>query len=813
MNNASLKHVQELINKDIERLEKSNLRGANKEKYDELKNDYSALSRKIFSYQNSDNNGLTINPYTTNALFSEFAKISANFDFYMSFMEGYKEVETYQINKVKNNLTTISNKLNKDNLKEVEDEFKNAINLYKNILAHAIEAQEIKEIINSFNYRVYKYKIDKLTIDTTLNQDDFISFVLNDINTILEDNEVSLNIKNELQKYILDVNLIKDNFNKIIILINLGFNKKNLSKEEIENELNQNFYKEISFKLPSVDLTKYKLPEKRVSFMKDIEKIGNATIVYDEEFIGALACYIGNNSYDKSDILELVNYLKNIPYLDNIRYLCESILIYTHGSVIPLTWIIEGLKKIGNRSKSLNDVLIDIDSAVIAHLDIIDDRVLLNYLTDLDNHSLIIEYLLKNNNEKYNNVLMDYALYCHDEELLNKLSNYIKENGLDYNRKELLINYFLDSLKKEDFNRLVSYHDANLIVEVLERFADRYNENGVINDLWSFVNLISNKDLKKQVMDLIYSNLDNKNNDKKLYLIIRNTAIDESLFNPFVAYEYSKFHSKFQYPSTKDFDWIKLLVKPYGMYKLDYKNLHDIFKISYLDLVMNAPVSISYFLKYLDYSDIVKLPEETLDIFCYDYETKLKVDNLSLSDKISAVMGADKGYEEKELLTYIMHKGLINDEIMMYYHPMNFNNHPIYKYGLKRNQDKMSNVSYIAKMLGNREEFKEYSSLFLTDKELEDFKNDNNINEEKKDLKLRKYYWDLIRLMDKVSNDTKLKIVVYVAKSNLKEHITYIKIHYKDYIEILLNNVTDESLQLELMKSYEEYILNEKGRS
>ena len=95
--------------------------------------------------------------------------------------------------------------------------------------------------------------------------------------------------------------------------------------------------------------------------------------------------------------------------------------------------------------------------------------------------------------------------------------------------------------------------------------------------------------------------------------------------------------------------------------------------------------------------------------------------------------------------------------------------------------------------------------ILLTNKELEEVKNQISTSDGEKanylDAKLRRYYWDLIKLMEVLSGVERRRIALYIARSNYAEHINYIATNYGEYLDLLMENVADYGIRASLMNA------------
>lgn len=93
----------------------------------------------------------------------------------------------------------------------------------------------------------------------------------------------------------------------------------------------------------------------------------------------------------------------------------------------------------------------------------------------------------------------------------------------------------------------------------------------------------------------------------------------------------------------------------------------------------------------------------------------------------------------------------------------------------------------------------DWNIVFLSDYELQSLMEIQDEDEEIKNLKLRKYYGDLLKLIDLVPSNIQMRIIIYLAQSGIKEYLQFIVSHYPEYKEIVLANISDPNLYQELI--------------
>ena len=223
-----------------------------------------------------------------------------------------------------------------------------------------------------------------------------------------------------------------------------------------------------------------------------------------------------------------------------------------------------------------------------------------------------------------------------------------------------------------------------------------------------------------------------------------------------------------------------------------------------LNMILEYPESVVEFLKYLFGAEIINLPSTTLDIFVNYYEKKINQENIDLNDRVHNTLSKSAVYYEDakdmvELLTYTMAKGLINNEILMYAKTMSFasNLNPLFIKAVINAKEPYLRASYASKLYSLNAS--EWNIIFLTDREKTELLSSEE-NNDVKDLKLRKYYGDLLKLLSVTPINIKNRIAIEIAKSSIEEYINYIVTRYPELIDILLENIEDNNLYKSIME-------------
>ena len=423
----SLRSLQELIAKDLNVLETSNLKQANPAQYNSFKSRYNNLLKSIENYQIEREAAvdITITPQESFGFSAAWAKISANFDFYMEFEGGKEKVAEYQAKKIRLNIQNITSKVTRLNYIEVQQELAEVLEIYGEAVSTGLVAQSVKELIARFNYQVYKYKIEDLIHDTNADIEPFIPFVMEDIHAILEDddNGVALSVKEKLQVYLLNSDLIRSNFNRVVALINLGFTQNELAEKTVEGELNQPLFKESDLKKEftpvsgelreTLDKIIFKAKTKLTQWEKlynyifrhaegDMLRILIADISYGDDKPFLQYCIETEHRNHFEQVIDLL--IKN--NFTDVKYLAESILAGSLPNKIEEVLKLKAAFE--NRGK---DYSYDIDCAVLAHAAEIEPKEMVEYIMATGSE-LLRRYVRKSSNTEY--TTLKYLRYLNE---------------------------------------------------------------------------------------------------------------------------------------------------------------------------------------------------------------------------------------------------------------------------------------------------------------------------------------------------------------------------------------------------------------
>ena len=427
----NLKRVQEYIKEDLKRLENSNLKQANKEKYEYFKNKYYALNKKVLECQTSLNakNIITLNPQTAYSFLNEYARLSVEYEIYMDFYGGSKIINEYQINSICNNLNKILNKLTKENYQEIELELANTLKLYENIIASSLNSFRVSNLITKIKYQITKYRLDIENTYKSENKTDYLPLVIEDIENIINNPNTSSYIKEELEKYYIDTTLLLNNFYYVLkLIIN---SSRNLSLSQLKAILNDLIYNEqdlikVSPNIFEKDISKLDYLKAKYTEKYAIEAIFNKD--NSEEYVAEyIALILTSNEFSYADIV--ASFVKH--NFKNYMYLAKLYLSSSKPNLSTILTLTELLKNAGL------DFSYELACAIISYKENIPLKDLIEYIITTDNIYLL-NWLISNNLVDYYS--QDFYLFIknnHPEKmtaiknptfkLTIILSNYLKE--------------------------------------------------------------------------------------------------------------------------------------------------------------------------------------------------------------------------------------------------------------------------------------------------------------------------------------------------------------------------------------------------
>lgn len=802
--------LQKELREDIARLEYNNLKEVNEARYTDLKERFENLDKRLSTCDND-------NPGNTLPLKMEYAKISADLDFYLTFLNGSNEVYAYKTSKIKEALENLLKRLDSNNYKEVEQELNDTLTFYKSLIDNSINALEVVSLIDEIRYGIFKQKMENQIIDDTFLVREYLVYILKDIRDVVDNPNVSPLIKDRLKKYLIDKTGIVNDYKIIVILINLS-SRSDITEERIGFELNERKY------YHSNDLEKDYESMKNVG--NSLEDVRNIAEVYEIE-IKSME-YI--NRISKKFIAKLSSnegVSGDIYYLNEIGF--QNWLLVFKGIIVECSLYFvkyfERFKKI-LLSLKMNDVADLMDVAIIAYMDEFDKEDTLHLLSGYGintNNEYIIRYMLQKNSSYFNRDRLETIIESNNWRLLEALENtnninimadylqILESKGKDYRRQldrylelsgyneEQKKGFLMACLKGNNIysksiylEKLEEYNDSELFIILIK------NAELGANLLFIFDH-IKNPKIKEDVANYIYREIDRiceysytyDKKDKKFW-DLEQTHID----NRFSAYLNSKKVNR-----NTDINNINALICEYGSLKLDWTRI--------------------LLTVYHDKKE--KLNDEALEIYCAYYEKKLAEENVTLEEQIEKIL-PESAKGRLELIVYLAHKGLNVGNMILNYGLNDTSYQDIYIEAIKNCKDSFNRLYYYQRFMAKNNELSEdcpllkitsidydYDVIFLSNEELEEMKKATEGNPEKinaLEVRLRKYYWDLVKLLEQVQDlPIKRRIVMYVARSNYKEHINYIATNYGEYLDLLMENVTDYNIQTDLMSLYNENMM------
>lgn len=878
----SFRLLQEAIRNDLAILESSNLRQANNDKYLEFKNKYDELNRKSLLVKvERESEGLTTDSKDMDSILWEWAHLSASFDMYMSYAGGYDDIVKYQIDKTKHTFQELLQKIDAENYQEIAQELQDTLNLYQSVSEVSFDSNEVQDLINKLKYRIYKYKLSDYTYDANVNYQSFLSFIIEDINKLIAESKVSGYLKDELQKYLFDVNLITNEFNRVAQLINIAYSGRKMSKADIDNYLNRTLYKENDLRKEYQPPTDELIIQQNIGVNKRLANIKKALSETDDKLNLTALIFQQQKYWLVPPFAEILSIMRKNG-CDNFKYIAEA-LIDSFDKIIDLR---EGLVDISPQ------YIYEIDCAVIAHVSELSIDDLIKYITFTNNHYLI-NYIIKSNNKDYFNAqLRNYALKTCNEELIAYLENsdfidkeIILHPTLSYNDKVEKIDKYLsngnipDSIKAEALilayasnedidnqiqnyilSKLLLFNDKEIIIKLLTSIIEIYDGNQAESLSFQIIDMIPNPKLKKDIIAYICEQAKIPYSEEQ-YVFINDDKLRTSMqigndnrisfskddidkFNIIEVYFASSriYHTNnyfLEKHKSGNINWPAVINEfqtggvnsyQYALKMLYNGNKTEFFRllaancfaipisrlfdgsvsqddhgIAFINkIVIENPESIVFFITELPVDYIIALPPSTIEIFCQAYEKKLKENDINFEDLVSKVFETCNDTNETlKLLVYIWHRGLMNSEIMLYKEKIRKYRdfYQLFTFAMSNIKEKYMRASMANKLSLERVDAIDWNSIFLSDADIALIDNDEKLSDDAKDLKKRKYYGDLLKLIDKAPDKFKIKIVKEIAKSSIREFIFYIKLHFPLYLDLLIDNVTDITIATELISS------------
>lgn len=819
----SVSAFKKRLDEQVAEIKTSSLKDTNEEFYTSLLVKARDLNLSLINQDNKDEK-----------LTRSLAEIGALFEFYM-WEWGNKDAALLHAKAINENLVALAEKLNESNYLEIEKEFEDILKLYEDIIKRG-DDDHLKDIIANFRYQIFRYKLLLHIIDDHLPVNTLLVYLVQDIDAILSDAEVSSAIKYELKKYAFDVDLIKVNFKKVAALVNLGLHYKKAVEKEVEEELGCEYINES-------DTTKV--------FYEPLDKNENA-IFFSYNFDGV----IENVSGDVSE--NVFNYfISNLESGYNLDYQSVVTSLISHDFK-GVRYLIEGLIEHGYKRQALDLHFAFLNYGDKSYLSKIEEAMI-SYRDDLS-RGILLDYIIKSHSSFLINYLFISKRYEDLESIFGELSISMQKRLLDKrleiaqseNEKEsILISYLVNKdskIHEYTFQKILESQDAKFVISALDALIESFKDSqeNLRKTFFGLINLISDEKIKKQVLDYYYSitsNLDNAHLGLLIKPIIQcKEALKDYLrpeqvesLNILEAYQYSEVVSKRNIlPFLKKYykenlNWSSLIDRfyyedntfffPVIMYcylgnreyfinnvDLRYRGL-----ISYL--LEQVPGSIADLLVALSPLQIARLDDDILELFAKAYENKLKQENICLNDQMDLIIsGRSKPSDTVEFLTYVMHRGLLNEPIMYNFSEELFSKEnfaqissgsPIMIKALQNSEKyrraglvliALNNYSFMplapeilekGQVTGAIAEDFNFDIIFMSEKELMGLRANAQIS------KLEMYYESLIRLLSLVPDSVQKRIIMQIARSKNENYIRNIIDIFPELTDFILNQIDD----------------------
>lgn len=819
--NKIVDELQHLIREDLNKIEVLNLKEVNTSKYNDLKERYMALDKELALL--IDNN-----PGSTLPLKWKYAKISAELDFYLTFLNGTGEVYAHKTNKIKMALEKLLVRLDNSNYVEIEHELKDTLDYFEDVLDNAAHTVEINDLIEKIRYSIAKCKLENQIIAPLFIIEQYLVYIINDINTILANEKTSPLIKERLQKYAINPDGIQSDYQTVLILINLS-SREEITPQELKYELEEREYYEEGELEQDYKYVGFKIYEStQASNLYNINSLERLPSII-KDFLTKLEdnLYFGLKNDIKyimaSGFTHWVDFFKglivesNNIFDDEIFARIKEYFLYNselkHAFNCAVIAYLDEIK--GRGTLALKNLKI---YAIHNHIEYL-IRYFINHDMFIDKD--FINTVIKMNNQRLNAALdnSNIAILTYD------YVGILRKNNLDYHmqlKKYFLLTGFTKEQQAEYLLATIKPGEMTLYKIELEFLEEYGNENYFITllkkaqnveEMLFIVDGIKNEQIKSKVENYIYEELD------KIYNKI-STKIEDYAHNPFDKLTNSGSDNRFTaYYNSKSLDGakksndrvsIRKLILDYGKANLDWQSIL---------------VSVYY-----DTDDV--LDEEEATIYCEYYENLLKQKEITLEEEMEKVFSSDKeAFRRLMLIVYLAYKGKYLGNLILNYHLTDaYHYQNLFLEAIKNSQDKLNRLSYYQKLMSqnNRfyEEFKNDSHpvsklnldldlVLLSNQELAEIRKEIAESEEQKanllDIKLRKYFWDLVKLLNQdLSEGSKTRIVMYIARSNYKEHINFIATNHGEYLELLIENISDMDIQAGLISIYNDNVAQGK---
>ncbi len=418
-------NLLKLIEQDLQKLEDCNLEIINEELYKYLKTEWEEIRKRIYNIEKATELNLTIEPNDLYSLKVKYAELSATFDFYMHFKiysekNGTEKVAMKQVEKIRIDLEEIASELNEKNYEKILKKFNETIDFYKKMKISFLDHPDIKSIMTSFYYQVYKIerRIERKenSFSKTFLEENwfyFQSLLKEDIREFLS-RKNSVEDKKMVERYILNLSKLKEFYKEILDIINVNKyyymileNMKGISptylKEDLQKEVIETDH-ELSNRMwrwwdANLNITYNKNPNQEELVSKQIKLFSNleSNFASFTKREAIAECYSQIIDFAKKYAVHRfkLNSLLLEKKFINIKFLCEYMIVKKR----VCSQVVENIIELRNDLSLLGvDCTYEIDCSLLAQLDKIPSNTIINYIVSTQNLNLLA-YILETHPE------------------------------------------------------------------------------------------------------------------------------------------------------------------------------------------------------------------------------------------------------------------------------------------------------------------------------------------------------------------------------------------------------------------------------
>lgn len=806
--------IMDEINSDITKLENSGISLADLEKYNYFKEQYASLKRALLAYANEMQlSGKNYDYDLPMNLKTQYAKLTVEFSCYLESI-GNKKIYDYRVSKILEKIEELLAKLNRDNYRDISESLDEKLSFYSKIDKVLLEDDRIKNVLTLIHYRLLKYKIVDYEIDDICSFDLYLPFIVEDINKILDSSDIPSWLRDKLTLYLLDSKAIINDIEKVILLINIGLNNENLTEEEFLKLASKQYYRvselQKRYVVPSKEI-KNAIVQKVSHYKLDdiLQKFqGDKTKSVTDELVYFMVIFINEHEVHFRIIEHARAYMRDLG---------EGLILNNAFSV---------LKNLRDKSVVDTSYFKDLDMAVIACLKDLSADEVAEYII-LTQNEYLINYIIKSGNKAYfTNELIQWAINNNIPELV----NFINDNNVFTVDVALAFKYEkIDEFLKRAIKKVLATKDINII----SKFMDKIEYKIYFDVILLMINSINDNELKEQITAYAYQATD-KYYGTFMQIIAEKIKLkgpSETLKNLNIFEAYLLSDNLDLIPSvsyilelvqtfyTSRLKWSKILstMKPYNEVFVIYKYLYLGNKRLFFELVKvdkalalyitkEVPDSLSDFIDYLLPDEILNLPEESIHKCASALDKELKDKDITFNTYLIQALQDEKLFVRA--MIYIINYGILDSKIICYLKGVAFKkedgNNNCNNYtsmileAIKKTKHSYLRPSLILFALDNlevKENLIDWNIILMSDCEIEDLINNQDINSEAKNLRLSKYCGDLLKLFDKVSYQTQISIINTILKLGNPEYLKFIITKYPIFKEFILASISDDLYQ------------------